>query len=40
MCRPNIDVYHTNDELKIEKFLRTNYFKRYKLARKWNVFLG
>ena len=24
MCRPNIDVYHTNDEFKIEKFLKTN----------------
>ena len=24
MCRPNIDVYHANDELKIENFLKTN----------------
>ena len=24
MCKPNVDVYHTNDRLKIEKFLQTN----------------
>lgn len=24
MCRPNVDVYHTNDELKVENFLQTN----------------
>ena len=24
MCRSNIDVYHTNDELKVENFLKTN----------------
>ena len=24
MCKPNIDVYHTNDRLKVKNFLKTN----------------
>ena len=24
MCKPNIDVYHTNDKLKVKNFLETN----------------
>ena len=24
MCKPNIDVYHTNDRLKVKNFLETN----------------